>query len=272
MRAIALSDYIPCLTYFRYFVRREQFFQHESVQQEWLIFAVEDGSFYFEIEGNRATASFGDLVFCPPGVVFRRVVISPVSLFVLRMVWRDDAGNEIDPSELGAIPVGKVSLRHTERLVAGYAAMKRRNEQDEHFITVSRSHYLHHMWMLYCEETEELPGEQSWSQDVSPFIQKAAKLIQSQAFERFSLTAIAASLGTNRMMLSSKFQAELGMTPIKYLTSLRLEKAKQLLIETNLTLDQISECCGYQNGFYLSRVFKNNCGVTPNQYRKEHRL
>lgn len=271
MCAVPLYDHIPRLTYYRHFVGREQFFQYESVQQEWLIFAVEDGSFYFEIENHRSTASFGDLVFCPPGVVFRRVVISPVSLFVLRMIWRDDDGNELDPAELGAIPVGKVSLRNTDRLVAGYAAMKRRNEPDEQWITVSRSHYLHHIWMLYCEESEEMPSEQS-PQPVTPFIQKAAKLIHSQAFERFSLNAIAASLGVSRMQLCSKFQAEIGTTPIKYLTSLRLEKAKKLLIETNLTLDQISECCGYQNGFYLSRVFKNNCHVTPNQYRKEHRL
>ncbi|MDF2721147.1 MAG: hypothetical protein K0Q59_822 [Paenibacillus sp.] len=62
------------------------------------------------------------------------------------------------------------------------------------------------------------------------------------------------------------------MTPSKYLTSLRLEKAKKLLAETNWTLDQISGSCGYQNGFYLSRVFKANCLVTPNQYRKEHCL
>ncbi|MFB9750918.1 hypothetical protein ACFFNY_04950 [Paenibacillus hodogayensis] len=37
----------------------------------------------------------------------------------------------------------------------------------------------------------------------------------------------------------------------QYATALRLEKAKKLLVETNLTLDQISECCGYQNGFYF---------------------
>jgi transcriptional regulator GlxA family with amidase domain len=96
--------------------------------------------------------------------------------------------------------------------------------------------------------------------------------MQSQAFERFRLNALAASLGVSRAQLCQKFHTELGTTPIKYVTALRLEKAKKLLVETNLTLDQISECCGYQNGFYLSRVFKNNCGVTPKQYRLEHRL
>lgn len=271
MSAFPLCGYVPKLTYFRHHVHLEQFFQSESIQDEWLIFAVENGSFYFEIDGHQATASFGDLVFCPPGVVFRRVVVSPITLFVLRMSWRDDEGHAIDLAELGSLPVGKVSLRNTERLMMDYAALKAYNIQGDRWSMIHRSHYLHHLWLLYCEETEGLSDEEP-PRPVDSMIQQATKLIQAQAFERFSLNDIAATLGISRTQLCKKFHAELGTTPIKFLTSLRLEKAKSLLVETDLTLDQISECCGYQNGFYLSRVFKNNCLVTPMQYRKAHRL
>lgn len=269
--AFPLCGHIPRLTYFRHVIKREQFFQYESVQSEWLVFAVEDGSFYYEIDELRATASFGDLVFCPPDVAFRRVVISPVTLFVLRMSWADDQGNELDPLQLDRLPVGKVSLRNTKKLLDDYAALRSHNLLDERWSMIGRNHYLHHIWLMYCEQAEQLPTADA-PESSDPFIQKATGLIQAQAFERFSLNAIAESLGVTRMRLCQKFQAELGTTPIKYLTSLRLEKAKTLLTETDLTLDQISECCGYQNGFYLSRVFKNNCGVTPTHYRAEHRL
>ena len=266
-----LCGHIPRLTYFQHVVRREQFFQYESVQTEWLVFAVEDGSFYYEIEDRSATASFGDLVFCPPGVNFKRVVISPVTLFVLRMGWGDDQGNELDPLRLDRIPVGKVSLHDTERLLDDYAAMKRHRYLDERWSMIGRNHCLHHIWLMYCEQAEQLPSAEA-PRSSDPLIQKATRVMQSQAFERFSLNALAVSLGVSRVQLCQKFHSELGTTPIKYVTALRLEKAKKLLVETNLTLDQISECCGYQNGFYLSRVFKNNCGVTPKQYRLEHRL
>ncbi|WP_409344978.1 helix-turn-helix domain-containing protein [Paenibacillus sp. MBLB4367] len=268
---VPLLGHIPRLKYFRHVVRRERFFEYESIQKEWLLFAVEDGSFYFEIENRRATASFGDLVFCPPGVAFRRVVISPVTLFVLRMEWRDDQGNEVDPLQSDVLPIGKVSLRNTEKLLADYAAFKQPHFLDEQWSMVIRNHYLHHIWLLYCEEAEALPTVEA-SPTSDPLVQMATKLIQAQAFERFSLTSIASSLGISRVQLCQKFQDEFGTTPIKYLTALRIEKAKKLLVETNLTLDQISECCGYQNGFYLSRVFKRSCSVTPKQYRKEHRL
>ncbi|RKN61337.1 AraC family transcriptional regulator [Paenibacillus ginsengarvi] len=266
-----LCGHIPRLTYYRHVVRREQFFQYESIQTEWLVFAVEDGSFYYEIEHRSATASFGDLVFCPPGVAFRRVVISPVTLFVLRMNWADDLGNELDPQRLDGLPVGKVSLRDTDKLTDDYAAMKRHNFLDERWSMIRRNHHLHHIWLQICEQTEQLPSAEP-PRSSDPLIEKATQLIREQAFERFSLQMIAGSLGVSRMQLCHKFQTELGTTPIKYATALRLEKAKKLLVETNLTLDQISECCGYQNGFYLSRVFKNNCGTTPKMYRLEHRL
>lgn len=271
MHAYPLCGYVPRLTYFRHVVRREQFFQYESTQQEWLLFAVEDGSFYYEIADHRATAAYGDLVFCPPHVAFRRVVISPITLFVLRMNWKDDEGNELDPALLARLPVGKVSLRQTEKLAADYAAMKRHSALDERWSMVVAGHYLHHIWLLCCEEADEFPGPGT-AEPADPLIRKAIKLIREQAFKGTSLNEIAASLGIGRSQLWAKFQAEVGTTPIKYLTALRLDKAKTLLTETNLTLDQISECCGYQNGFYLSRVFTKNCRMTPTQYRREHRL
>lgn len=272
MQPHPLCAYIPRLTYFRHVVKREQFFEYESVQQEWLLFAVEDGSFFYEIGEHRATASYGDLVFCPPHVGFRRIVISPVTLFVLRMVWHDDEGNELEPVALEQLPIGKVSIQATGRLAAEYAAMRRYANLDERWCLIGSKHYLHHLWLLYCEESDQFPTPERQAECADPLVRQAMRLIQARAFEQTSLHSIAAELGVSRVQLWQKFQSELGTTPIKALTALRMEKAKQLLTETNLTIDQISECCGYQNGFYLSRVFKKNCGTSPTKYRQAHRL
>ncbi|WP_239624772.1 AraC family transcriptional regulator [Paenibacillus sp. H1-7] len=271
MNSYALYEHIPKLTYYRRHVRREQFFEYESVQKEWLAFAVEDGSFYYEIGDRQGNASFGDLVFCPPDVPFRRVVISPVTLFVLRMNWEDDSGHPFRPETLNRLPIGKISLHDTGRLTQDYADLKRPFAEEDRRGMISRNHYFHHIWMMICEQEEPVPTVTE-VRPIDPLIQQAVKQIQSQAFERLHLYDIAASIGISRFQLCKKFHDELGTTPSKYLTSLRLDKAKKLLTETTLTLDQISECCGYQNGFYLSRVFKNNCGMTPMQYRKEHGL
>jgi len=56
------------------------------------------------------------------------------------------------------------------------------------------------------------------------------------------------------------------------LTSLRLRKAQSLLLETNKTLEDIAEKCGYKNGFYFSRRFSKKLNISPSEYRKNNKL
>ncbi|MNR49318.1 HTH-type transcriptional activator Btr [compost metagenome] len=52
-----------------------------------------------------------------------------------------------------------------------------------------------------------------------------------------------------------------------YITHVRVEKAKQLLGETNLTIDQIIGRIGWENKKYFFRIFKKLTGATPTEYR-----
>ena len=54
-----------------------------------------------------------------------------------------------------------------------------------------------------------------------------------------------------------------------YLTSLRLQKAKTLLKEPNLSIQEIAEQSGYTDYFYFTKVFKKAEGISPSKYRKE---
>ncbi|MCZ8523462.1 helix-turn-helix domain-containing protein [Paenibacillus mucilaginosus] len=51
-----------------------------------------------------------------------------------------------------------------------------------------------------------------------------------------------------------------------------MQRARTLLLETSLTLDEIADRCGYENGFYLSRIFSRKMRVPPSVYRKIHRV
>ncbi|MET3208746.1 UNVERIFIED_CONTAM: transcriptional regulator GlxA family with amidase domain [Paenibacillus sp. PvR008] len=76
----------------------------------------------------------------------------------------------------------------------------------------------------------------------------------------------------SRAISRSVFKTAVGLTPIRYVTTLRLEKAQTLLLETEYTLDDISGKCGYLNGFYFSRVFSTRKHISPSQYRKLNRI
>ena len=58
------------------------------------------------------------------------------------------------------------------------------------------------------------------------------------------------------------------MTYSEYLQSIRLEQAKRMLIETDLTISEIAEQTGYHNKGYFYRIFTKKYNMTPGEYRK----
>ena len=65
------------------------------------------------------------------------------------------------------------------------------------------------------------------------------------------------------------FIKKYGVSPVKYVTALRIEKAKELLITGHYTVSEIAYECGFENVYYFSNVFKKIVGVSPTAYRKK---
>lgn len=65
------------------------------------------------------------------------------------------------------------------------------------------------------------------------------------------------------------FKNILGIAPGQYLLNIKIEKAAQMLRETNLTLSEIAAKTGFENEFYFSRMFKNKMNCTASSYRKK---
>ena len=82
-----------------------------------------------------------------------------------------------------------------------------------------------------------------------------------------SAAEIAASLGVPRIRLDRLFAAELRRSAGKEILRQRLAKAKQLLTETDDTLDAIASSCGFCHASYLVNAFKKAFGTTPRRYR-----
>ena len=59
------------------------------------------------------------------------------------------------------------------------------------------------------------------------------------------------------------------MTPTEYVSFLRLQKAKRLLIDTDLLIKEIAAECGFSNEYYFSNFFKKRTELSPQNFRKE---
>lgn len=71
----------------------------------------------------------------------------------------------------------------------------------------------------------------------------------------------------NKTTLISIFKESFGMTPIRYINQMRMQKAKELLTNTNLSITEIAELIGFQSIHYFSRYFRSKEDCSPLEYR-----
>lgn len=96
----------------------------------------------------------------------------------------------------------------------------------------------------------------------------AAAYIQANFSDPISVEQIAAAAGVSRRGLETRFKAELGASPRFYLEQVRLSAAKELITQTDSTVDEISSQTGYQRGSYFSQVFTQRVGMQPIEFRE----
>jgi len=88
--------------------------------------------------------------------------------------------------------------------------------------------------------------------------------------QEISMDSIANGLNFNSSYLSKMFTKYTGENPSKYLTKLRINKAKYLLAnDKNLSIKEVGDLVGYPNQYYFSRIFKMVTGKNPAKYRNE---
>ncbi len=90
---------------------------------------------------------------------------------------------------------------------------------------------------------------------------------ENYPLEELSLNQIAAHVNFSPSHLSMVFSQETGQTLIKYITDVRINKAKELLRCTSKRSSEISAMVGYQDPHYFSYLFKKSQGITPTDYR-----
>jgi AraC-like DNA-binding protein len=85
-----------------------------------------------------------------------------------------------------------------------------------------------------------------------------------------TLARYAAHGGYSMSRFSESFKKHCGVSPMAYLTELRIQKACELLDRTELQVGEIATQLGFQDTLYFSRVFRKHTGVPPTRYRKLH--
>lgn len=101
-------------------------------------------------------------------------------------------------------------------------------------------------------------------------VKKTVEYLKTQIGTNIKLNEVTRKMGTNRNKLSSAFNQAYGISVFHWIRLQRMKSAADLLINTTLTILQVSERVGYLDSNNFSTSFKRSFKLSPRQYRKEN--
>ncbi|MGI6143454.1 MAG: helix-turn-helix domain-containing protein [bacterium] len=140
----------------------------------------------------------------------------------------------------------------------------------EELATVSGVQGVYHLLQSALKQALQLVGNRQVTTQRAAI--KQAKRYMSQHFgKQITLEEISRRVHLSPYYFSRLFKEREGLTFIEYLTSLRIEEAKRLLLKTEDKIEVIAQTVGYGEANYFSRLFKRKVGMSPGEYRKRCR-
>jgi len=115
-----------------------------------------------------------------------------------------------------------------------------------------------------------MPQSPEENQNLPELSRQAVALIREHFMELYGVDELASQLGVSKSHLVRSFSAAVGLTPGRYLTKVRVEAVKTLLLRRDYTLETIAGLCGFSGANYLCKVFKRECGLTPARFRARY--
>ena len=126
-------------------------------------------------------------------------------------------------------------------------------------------------FIIFSKIMEILSNATSLASDITSnnsTITEVIKYISNNYKKIENLDEIANRFFISKFYLCRLFKTYTGISVVKYINTLKLQYACELLIKTKKGIDAVSEECGFNSPMYFSKIFKNMFKITPSQYRK----
>lgn len=105
-----------------------------------------------------------------------------------------------------------------------------------------------------------------------PKVAAALRFIRHHACEGANVGDVLRAVPMSRTLLERKFKALLGASPHRQIVRTKIERAKHLLVESEVSISVVAELAGFDNASYLSVAFRRETGESPYAYRAKHRI
>ena len=223
-----------------------------------------EGTITYDFAGEKITASKGDVLILPKGLVYsgRRKIGVKNSFFVVDFETASDFS-------FAALELPKIfTPKHYDLFVSRLEELLRLCESGDLSAKLALKGKLYtliadltnkYIESILCAECF------SKSQRIADYIEKTYSK-SDLSVEDICKEFFVSPSTLRRIMLSAYYK-----TPIKYITEVRIKKAKNMLAYDNFSVNEIAEKCGFSSSHYFSRIFKKEVGLSPLEYKSSNR-
>lgn len=114
----------------------------------------------------------------------------------------------------------------------------------------------------------ESEGKKRASGKVLEHMRIAIGYIKTHYTENITIDKICKEVGISKYHFVREFKKIIGVTPVNYINSLRIEKAKKMLLSEEYKISEVQEKCGFENASYFTSLFRKLTGMSPSGYIK----
>lgn len=135
-------------------------------------------------------------------------------------------------------------------------------------VVIDRLSEVLHIYMLRAFMLEQATPDSYWKVFNDMQIYQALQHIHSAPSDDWTLESLAYKVGVSRTLLATRFKEKVGMTPMRYITLWRMQKALDLLETTTLSIYEVAQSVGYGSEEALTRAFQRQFQMTPSKARQ----
>lgn len=231
------------------------------------------------VEGKEFNVEAGDLVICNPGVKHTHIVVNakePTLEFISGFTdfhFKNMTPNSIELKDGGCVIHTSAELKQDISMHCYSMIAERESNQIGRYF-MFKTHLMQMLLLVMREisdiEKTEQKGCNFESYNKSYAVNRIINYLNENYENKISLEQIAHNIYLSPVYISKIFKEETGESPINYLIKIRLEKAKDILLNSeNGSIKSIANQVGYDDVYHFSKLFKKYYGVSPLYYKKQ---
>jgi AraC-like DNA-binding protein len=248
------------LVFYNTFSEREEFELTEGSRPWDILLILSQGAFSITFPRLEQTVTVAphEIVYIPAGEYFQRTVLSPIGFHQFAILPSEDSPFS------SSLRAGKLHIpqEHVRSMIQSMDRIA--------LLPENRPLLLHSVEHILAEEQIFGGGCQANPERLSDDILYVIRFMNDHLGEKLTIPQLAEIAHLSHTGLLWKFHRQLGTTPSQYLIMLRLRSAKQMLLEGQLSVNEIAARCGYSNAYYFTNAFREDCGVCPTEFRKRY--